>query len=76
MAKISNTQPQRSRLCFRVIGAGWYDAMHLKKYKLEAQASEYAIMLPVATGPNAIVFGSNQIIVREMARKGLVLCLS
>jgi hypothetical protein len=45
MAKISDTQPQRSRLCFRVIRAGWNDAMHLKKYKHEAQASEYAILL-------------------------------
>jgi sodium-dependent dicarboxylate transporter 2/3/5 len=38
-------------------------------------SASFAFMLPVATGPNAIVFGSNQITVREMAREGLVLNL-
>ena len=32
-------------------------------------------MLPVATGPNAIVFGSDQLTVREMAREGFALNL-
>ncbi len=34
-----------------------------------------AFMLPVATPPNAIVFGSEQITIRQMARKGLALNL-
>jgi sodium-dependent dicarboxylate transporter 2/3/5 len=32
-------------------------------------------MLPVATPPNAIVFGSNQLSVGQMARTGLILNL-
>lgn len=32
-------------------------------------------MLPVATGPNAIVFSSGELTVREMAREGLALNL-
>jgi len=38
-----------------------------------AIASSYAYMLPVATPPNAIVFGSGQIQIRDMAQSGFVL---
>jgi sodium-dependent dicarboxylate transporter 2/3/5 len=34
-----------------------------------------AFMLPVATAPNAIVFGSGEVSTREMAREGLALNL-
>lgn len=40
-----------------------------------AVASSYAFMLPVATPPNAIVFGSKQFSITQMARVGLVLDL-
>ncbi len=38
-------------------------------------SASFAFMLPVATGPNAIVFGSEQLTVREMAREGFALNL-
>lgn len=40
-----------------------------------AVAASYAFMLPVATPPNAIVFSSRQISMRQMARAGLWLNL-
>lgn len=40
-----------------------------------AMSASFAFMLPVATGPNAIFFGSNQFTVGEMAREGFVLNL-
>ena len=38
-------------------------------------SASFAFMLPVATAPNAIVFGSQQLTVREMVREGIVLNL-
>lgn len=38
-------------------------------------SASFAFMLPVATPPNAIVFGSNRFSVQEMAREGLFLNL-
>ena len=38
-------------------------------------SASFAFMLPVATPPNAIVFSSNKITVREMAREGIILNL-
>ncbi len=40
-----------------------------------AISASFAFMLPVATGPNAVVFSSGQLTVREMAREGLALNL-
>jgi sodium-dependent dicarboxylate transporter 2/3/5 len=39
-------------------------------------SASFAFMLPVATPPNAIVFGSNMFSVREMAQEGLVFNLA
>jgi len=38
-------------------------------------SASFAFMLPVATGPNAVVFGSGKLRVEEMAREGFVLNL-
>lgn len=40
-----------------------------------AISASFAFMLPVATGPNAIFFGSDQLTIREMAREGFALNL-
>ncbi|MGI9455032.1 MAG: SLC13 family permease, partial [Aeoliella sp.] len=38
-------------------------------------SASFAFMLPAATGPNAVIFGSEQLTVREMAREGVALNL-
>ncbi len=38
-----------------------------------AISASFAFMLPVATGPNAVIFGSGKLSVAEMARQGFVL---
>ena len=40
-----------------------------------AISASFAFMLPVATPPNAIVFGSNQLSIGQMAREGFALNL-
>ncbi|MFK8016175.1 MAG: DASS family sodium-coupled anion symporter [Gammaproteobacteria bacterium] len=40
-----------------------------------AMSASCAFMLPVATGPNAVVFGSGQLRIIDMARKGVVINL-
>ena len=40
-----------------------------------AMSASFAFMLPVATGPNAIVFSSGRLTVGQMAREGLALNL-
>lgn len=40
-----------------------------------AMSASCAFMLPVATGPNAVVFGSGRITIAEMAREGLAVNL-
>jgi sodium-dependent dicarboxylate transporter 2/3/5 len=36
-------------------------------------SASFAFMLPVATGPNAVIFGSQQFTVKQMAREGFAL---
>jgi len=38
-----------------------------------AMSASCAFMLPVATGPNAVIFASGHVSIRDMAREGLVL---
>ncbi len=38
-------------------------------------SASFAFMLPVATGPNAVIFGSQQFTVKQMAREGFSLNL-
>ena len=38
-------------------------------------SASFPFMLPVATGPNAVIFGSQQFTVKQMAREGLALNL-
>ncbi|TWU58597.1 Sodium-dependent dicarboxylate transporter SdcS [Rubripirellula tenax] len=52
------------------VGAGYDASMLMVPAALSASC---AFMLPVATPPNAIVFGSERITVREMAQAGFVL---
>lgn len=40
-----------------------------------AMSASCAFMLPVATGPNAIIFGSGQVPIKEMAKRGFALNL-
>jgi len=40
-----------------------------------AMSATCAFMLPVATAPNAIVYGSNMFEIKDMVRAGLVLNL-
>ncbi|NNF62047.1 MAG: SLC13/DASS family transporter [Gammaproteobacteria bacterium] len=40
-----------------------------------AMTASCAFMLPVATGPNAVIFSSGRVQIREMAREGLILNL-
>ncbi len=40
-----------------------------------AMSASCAFMLPVATAPNAVIFGSGEVSIREMASRGLVLNL-
>jgi sodium-dependent dicarboxylate transporter 2/3/5 len=40
-----------------------------------AMSASCAFMLPVATAPNAVIYGSGRVSIREMARAGLVLNL-
>ena len=40
-----------------------------------AMSASCAFMLPVATGPNAVVFGSGRITIAQMAREGLAINL-
>ena len=38
-----------------------------------ALSASCAFMLPVATAPNAVIYGSGKVTIRDMARAGLVL---
>jgi sodium-dependent dicarboxylate transporter 2/3/5 len=54
------------------VAAGLHPLMLMVPATLSASC---AFMMPVATPPNAIVFGSNRIRIPEMARIGIVLNL-
>lgn len=59
-------------LAAAALGAGIEPALLMLPAALSASC---AFMLPVATAPNAIVFGSGKITVEQMAREGIVLNL-
>jgi len=40
-----------------------------------AMSASFAFMLPVATGPNAVIFSSGELTVKQMAREGFALNL-
>ena len=40
-----------------------------------AMSASCAFMLPVATAPNAVIYGSGRLTVKDMAKAGLVLNL-
>ena len=52
------------------LGAGIEPALLMLPAALSASC---AFMLPVATGPNAIVFGSGRVSVQQMVREGIIL---
>jgi sodium-dependent dicarboxylate transporter 2/3/5 len=54
------------------LGAGFEPALLMLPAALSASC---AFMLPVATAPNAIVFGTGQVTVEQMMREGLILNL-
>ena len=54
------------------LGAGFEPALLMLPAALSASC---AFMLPVATAPNAIVFGTGQVTVEQMVREGLILNL-
>ena len=41
-----------------------------------AMSASCAFMLPVATGPNAVIFSSGHVPIRAMVREGLILNLA
>ena len=59
-------------LAAAALGAGFEPALLMLPAALSASC---AFMLPVATGPNAIVFGTGQITVERMVREGFILNL-
>ncbi len=59
-------------LAAAALGAGFDPALLMLPAALSASC---AFMLPVATAPNAIVFGTGKITVEQMAREGIVLNL-
>ena len=59
-------------LAAAALGAGFDPVLLMLPAALSASC---AFMLPVATAPNAIVFGSGKITVEQMAREGIVLNL-
>ncbi len=59
-------------LAAAALGAGFDPALLMLPAALSASC---AFMLPVATAPNAIVFGTGRITVEQMAREGIVLNL-
>jgi len=53
-------------------------AMHMHPFGpmvAAATASSYAFILPVATPPNAVIYGSGYVTIRQMAKAGLLLGL-
>ena len=57
-------------LAAAALGAGFEPALLMLPAALSASC---AFMLPVATGPNAIVFGTGRITVKQMVREGFAL---
>jgi sodium-dependent dicarboxylate transporter 2/3/5 len=71
----SNTATSNLLMPILAAAATQADIDHLLLMVPAAISASFAFMLPVATGPNAIVFGSNLLTVRQMAREGFALNL-
>ena len=74
MAAIASS---RSTICFSALAAAAVagNANPMLLMVPAAMSASCAFMLPVATAPNAIVFGSGRVSIRQMASAGLALNL-